>query len=280
MKVNDFLDYRMQKTARAERVGEAAILNLGRLGGKKGVQAFIPVADRYNKLRLFPVNKKKVAKYTEAMLKKEIPGTRGIYLPGMNKKRVDKLAKKIGEGAGYTAVQLSHPETAVQLIVPGSPVHMPITSALKRRMTGLEDVSLKYKIKGKIRRAGESIDRNKKGVKRVAAAGAGGAITGLAASEVMKKKASVEYRGKTFPGYGKPIPSDRKNKKKMVLVKRGDKVKVVHFGHKGYEDFTQHKDKKRRKNYLTRSAGIKNKSGQLTKNDPFSPNYWARRELW
>ena len=96
----------------------------------------------------------------------------------------------------------------------------------------------------------------------------------------MIKKASIEYRGRTFPGYNKPIASDRKNKKKMVLVKRGDKVKLVHFGQKGYEDFTQHKDKKRRKNYLTRSAGIKNKSGQLTKNDPFSPNYWARRELW
>ena len=96
----------------------------------------------------------------------------------------------------------------------------------------------------------------------------------------IEKMASVEYRGKTFPGYNKPIPSDKKNKKKMVLVKRGDRVKLVHFGQKGYEDFTQHKDKQRRKNYLTRSAGIKNKSGQLTKNDPFSPNYWARKELW
>lgn len=103
---------------------------------------------------------------------------------------------------------------------------------------------------------------------------------GMTPEQAMEKRASVEYRGKTFPGYNKPIASDKKNKKKMVLVKRGDRVKLVHFGQKGYQDFTQHKDKKRRKNYLTRSAGIKNKSGQLTKNDPFSPNYWARRELW
>ena len=95
-----------------------------------------------------------------------------------------------------------------------------------------------------------------------------------------EKTAEVEYRGRTFPGYNKPVRSDRKNKKKMVLVKRGDKIKLVHFGQKGYEDFTQHKDKKRQKNYLTRSAGIRNKSGKLTKDDPFSPNYWARRELW
>ena len=101
-----------------------------------------------------------------------------------------------------------------------------------------------------------------------------------AAEDHLEKTSEVEYRGTTFPGYNKPIRSNRKNKKKMVLVKRGDKVKLVHFGQKGYEDFTQHKDKKRRKNYLTRSAGIRNKAGKLTKDDPFSPNYWARRELW
>ena len=96
----------------------------------------------------------------------------------------------------------------------------------------------------------------------------------------LEKIAEVEYRGIKFPGYNKPIPSNRKGKKKMVLVKRGDKIRLIHFGQKGYQDFTQHKDKKRQKNYLTRSAGIRNKSGQLTKDDPFSPNYWARKELW
>jgi hypothetical protein len=41
-----------------------------------------------------------------------------------------------------------------------------------------------------------------------------------------------------------------------------------------------HGDKKRRKNYLTRSAGIRGKDGKLTKDDPLSPNYHARRVLW
>tara|TARA_Y100000114_G_scaffold155716_1_gene180622 strand:+ start:348 stop:836 length:489 start_codon:yes stop_codon:yes gene_type:complete len=103
---------------------------------------------------------------------------------------------------------------------------------------------------------------------------------GAVSQPAMAKQAEVTHRGVTFPGYNKPIASNRKGKKKMVLVKRGDKIRIVHFGQKGYQDFTQHKDKKRRKNYLTRSAGIRNKSGQLTKDDPFSPNYWARRELW
>lgn len=96
----------------------------------------------------------------------------------------------------------------------------------------------------------------------------------------LEKGASIEYRGTTFPGYNKPIPSNRKGKKKMVLVKRGDKVKLVHFGQKGYQDFTQHKDPERRKNYLARSGGIRGKGGKLTASDPFSANYWARKELW
>ena len=98
--------------------------------------------------------------------------------------------------------------------------------------------------------------------------------------ELEKLAASVEYRGITFPGYNKPIASNRKGKKKMVLVKRGDRVKLVHFGQKGYEDFTQHKDPKRRANYLKRSGGIRGKGGKRTASDPFSANYWARRELW
>lgn len=97
---------------------------------------------------------------------------------------------------------------------------------------------------------------------------------------ILLKTAEVVYRGVTFPGYNKPIPSNRRGKKKMVLVKRGDRVKLVHFGQKGYEDYTQHKDKARRANYLARSGGIKGRDGKPTANDPFSANYWARRELW
>ena len=91
------------------------------------------------------------------------------------------------------------------------------------------------------------------------------------------KTASVEYRGTTFPGYNQPTASNKKGKKKMVLVKKDGKVKLVHFGAVGYK---HNYSKSAKKNYLTRSAGIKNKSGQLTKDDPFSPNHWARKVLW
>jgi hypothetical protein len=91
---------------------------------------------------------------------------------------------------------------------------------------------------------------------------------------------AIEYRGKKFPGYNKPIKSDRAGKKKMVLAKEGDKVKLIHFGFQGMSDFTKHRDTKRRANYLARSGGIKDKSGKLTKNNKLSANYWARKVLW
>ena len=78
-----------------------------------------------------------------------------------------------------------------------------------------------------------------------------------AQAKVLTKRAGIVYRGITFPGYNKPIASNRKGKKKMVLVKKGGKVKLVHFGQKGYQDFTQHKDPKRRENYLKRSGLIR-----------------------
>jgi len=68
--------------------------------------------------------------------------------------------------------------------------------------------------------------------------------------------------------------------KKMVVAKKGDKYKLVKFGLRGMEDYTQHHDKDRRKNYLSRSGGIRNGSGQLTKDDVFSPNHWSRKINW
>jgi len=79
--------------------------------------------------------------------------------------------------------------------------------------------------------------------------------------------------------------STAKGKKLMTTVKG----KKVHFGNKDMEQFKDktgiykskdHGDDKRRESFLKRSAGIKNKEGKLTKNDPTSANYHARRVLW
>tara|TARA_B100000214_G_scaffold365550_1_gene333440 strand:- start:30 stop:788 length:759 start_codon:yes stop_codon:yes gene_type:complete len=92
------------------------------------------------------------------------------------------------------------------------------------------------------------------------------------------KTAEIKYRGQTFPGYNKPVRNDAGGTHKMkVLAKKGDKVKVVRFGHRSYG---HNYSPKAKSNYLKRSAGIRNKSGELTKNDKFSANHWARKVLW
>jgi len=55
------------------------------------------------------------------------------------------------------------------------------------------------------------------------------------------------------------------------------RVKLIHFGALGYGHNYSDRAKA---NYLRRSAGIRNKKGELTKDDKWSANYWARKILW
>ena len=75
-------------------------------------------------------------------------------------------------------------------------------------------------------------------------------------------------------------------KKKLMTIVDG---KTIHFGSRDMQQFKDktgiwkskdHNDEKRRKNYLTRSAGIKRKDGTLTKDDPTSANFHSRKILW
>jgi len=78
----------------------------------------------------------------------------------------------------------------------------------------------------------------------------------------------------------KPRTSNKKGKKGMVYVMKDGKKRLIHFGDANMKDFTQHKDPERRKNYLNRSGGIRDKQGRLTKNNKNSANYWSRKILW
>ena len=78
----------------------------------------------------------------------------------------------------------------------------------------------------------------------------------------------------------KPMKSTKSGKKMMVYVMKDGKKRLIHFGDANMQDFTQHKDEARRKSYLARSGGIRNKEGKLTKNDKNSANYWSRKVLW
>lgn len=75
-----------------------------------------------------------------------------------------------------------------------------------------------------------------------------------------------------------PYSSTRKDKKFMVFVRnpKTKRVKTIHFGQK---IFKRSSSKIELKKYLKRSAGIRDKSGRLTKDNPLSANYWMRRYL-
>jgi hypothetical protein len=84
----------------------------------------------------------------------------------------------------------------------------------------------------------------------------------------------VYRRAKNYLGKTVKIGlSTKKEKKYMVKTPDG---KIVHFGQMGYEDFTKHKNKTRRKNYLTRSSRIQGD----WKDNKYSANNLAIRLLW
>ena len=87
----------------------------------------------------------------------------------------------------------------------------------------------------------------------------------------------------------KPFVSTNKNKKYSVYVKDGNKIKLINFGDTRYEHYydtlgyykhLNHYDKERRKNYLKRAYGIKNKDGEITYKDINSRNFWSIKILW
>ena len=45
-------------------------------------------------------------------------------------------------------------------------------------------------------------------------------------------------------------------------------------------EYRHNYSKKAYDKYMARSAAIRNKSGKLTKDNPLSANYWARKILW
>jgi hypothetical protein len=95
-------------------------------------------------------------------------------------------------------------------------------------------------------------------------------------NEILKWSNPIEVKMNAIKYLGKNVPlyySTRKDKKYMVITPDD---KIVHFGQQGYEDYTKHKDEKRRENYLARSSKIKGDC----KNDKYSPNMLSRHLLW
>jgi hypothetical protein len=70
--------------------------------------------------------------------------------------------------------------------------------------------------------------------------------------------------------------SNRKNKKYAIYDPNNKKL--IHFGqfHPPMEDYTMHKDDKRRQNYLLRASNING----YWRNDPYSANNLSINLLW
>jgi hypothetical protein len=95
-------------------------------------------------------------------------------------------------------------------------------------------------------------------------------------TEILKYSSPTVVKRKAKAYLGSKIPvllSSRSDKKYMIYTPDGKKV---HFGAMGYEDYTKHKDKERRKNYLNRSTNIKG----AWKKDKYSPNNLSIHLLW
>ena len=74
--------------------------------------------------------------------------------------------------------------------------------------------------------------------------------------------------------------SKNKDKKYYVEFIHKNKKYLIHFGNIHYEDYTKHKNKERRQNYLSRASGITNSKGELTYTNPIYANFWAYFCLW
>jgi len=102
-----------------------------------------------------------------------------------------------------------------------------------------------------------------------------------------KKKRNLKAKNVTYQGVkyklGASKISTNKNKKRVREITNlsTGATKKVHYGYKPMDNYGNgHRSEKRRNNYLSRSAGIRDGQGNLTKGNPMSPNFLSREDLW
>jgi hypothetical protein len=84
------------------------------------------------------------------------------------------------------------------------------------------------------------------------------------------QKMAFKYLGKTAKLY------PARNSKKKYSIYDNKNGKWINFGQIGYEDYTKHHDKTRRRNYLTRTKSMRGD----WKNNKYSANNLSRNILW
>jgi hypothetical protein len=69
-------------------------------------------------------------------------------------------------------------------------------------------------------------------------------------------------------------PSDRKGKKYTVVMEANKRNHTIHFGAKGYTDYTINKSDAKKQAYLARHSATEDWS------DPLTAGFWSRWLLW
>lgn len=89
----------------------------------------------------------------------------------------------------------------------------------------------------------------------------------------------INYRGETFEGYNKPKrTSDHPTKSHAVLVKEGEKVKLIRFGAQGVKGSPPKEGESEA--YKSRREAWKARHAENIKKGPTSPAYWADKVKW
>jgi len=92
----------------------------------------------------------------------------------------------------------------------------------------------------------------------------------------MDKLNKIRKKAKSIGIKGDIVKSSNPNKKYDLVIGN----KKTSFGAKGYEDYLDHQDLKRRKNYRARHSGIVNKDGRKAISVKNSPAYLSYNLLW
>jgi len=92
----------------------------------------------------------------------------------------------------------------------------------------------------------------------------------LYSNPLIAQKMAYKYLGRTAKLY----PAIKREKKYSIYDEKTNHW--INFGQMGYEDYTKHRDKQRRKNYLTRTKFMKGN----WRNNKYSANNLSRNILW
>lgn len=141
------------------------------------------------------------------------------------------------------------------------------------KLTAKQKKHFKYVLEGKIPLDGHIKDAKKAGTYEI---GGEADVKMLLDNEDLDQMQNGgipdRYKNKGFTKVGAKRKSNHPGKKWMVLAKKGDKYKVVHGGDSNMQDFSQHHDKQRQKNFWNRMGHS---------SDPFSARYWhAKFNTW